>query len=794
VTVWAVDEGVLALTGYQTPDPIDALYTPRGLSVRQGTNLLALVPQLRYGEKGKDAGGGGGLGEAMTVRKRFETTPIFVGAVVTDAQGKAQVKGKLPDNLTTFRLMAVAITADDRGGKGQGKVVVNKPLMARPALPRATRVGDTFAAGVVVNTLAASGPEATRPVEVRAVVEGPIEAMEPLQRKLEVPYGKGTEVRFAFRAKEAGEATLRFSVAGGSDNDAVEMKIPVKLPVAPEAVATYGDVAAGGAPVVEALQTPGGIRTDQGGLQLTLASTALVGLGADAEALIDYPYGCIEQQSSRLVPFVALKSLLDRYGKEWLGERKPDEVVAATLKAIGGMQRPDGGFGYWPGDQCSTYWASAYATLALGEAQAAGWPVPPKMLGSARDYVRERLDKAAPCEWADRDDEERAFGSYVLARAHTAPFAAMRQLFDRRKGLALFGQALLSHAWALAEPQGARAKTLLTEILNSARVSAAEVHFEESDPDTYAALFSSDTRTTGIVLQTLLAIQPDHPFVPKIARYLLKVRGHGTYRSTQEAGFSLMALSDYARLREGDTPDFTASVKLGVETVASETFKGRSLDSKQETIPVAKLPAAGQQLPITVLATGTGRLYYGALLRYTPVEMPTQPADQGLVVQRWYEPFGREGRTRSVIEGDLVRVHVRVATAQMRNYVAIEDPLPSGLEAVDTSLETTARITPLASDAQGAEGEGSSETTAGDEVPQWYSPFTHVEQRDDRVLLFADRLPPGVHAYTYVARATTAGTFVLPPAHGFEMYTPEVSGRSDGGTFWVHPRQEVATR
>src|SRR5262249_973064 len=150
VTLWAVDEGVLALTGYATPDPIDLLYQPRGLGLRLASTLTTVAPQVAEGEKGKRApGGGGGPEGADILRSGFQTTAFFLGSVVTDASGTATASARLPDNLTTFRLMAVAVTAGDRYGKGQSSLLVTRPLVARPALPRFLRDGDRFAAGVV---------------------------------------------------------------------------------------------------------------------------------------------------------------------------------------------------------------------------------------------------------------------------------------------------------------------------------------------------------------------------------------------------------------------------------------------------------------------------------------------------------------------------------------------------------------------------------------------------------------------------------------------------------------------
>ncbi|MGK0357957.1 MAG: hypothetical protein ACI9U2_000240, partial [Bradymonadia bacterium] len=627
VAVWAVDAGVLALTGYQVPDPIAALYRARGLSVRQANPLMGLVPQLSYGEKGRPTGGGGGdeasIDDVRGMRRRFVTTPLFFGTVTTDEQGRAQVKGRLPDNLTTFRLMAVAIDAGDRAGNGTSKVLLTKPLLARPALPRAVREGDTFAAGVVIHAR-----QATRPIKVtvKARLDGPLEALEPLTRTLVIAPDKGVEVRFAMKAKQLGVGLLRFSVEGGGDSDLVEVPLQVTSPTRLETVATYGTVeaapgnaATGAGEVTEKIAPPEGMRTDAGQLTVTLAGSALTGLGDAARDLLEYPHGCLEQQSSRLVPFVALQSLLRQQNQPWLDERRPEEVVSSTIASIAALQRADGGFGYWESARQSHFWGSTFATLAVHSAGRAGYSTSPVKLDAAAKYMRGRLD-AKKTRGGNASPEARAFALFVLARMGAPERAHTRRLFERvQEGtdkLALFGKALLASALA-SDGDTERAQTLIDSLLASAEVSPGTVRFPERNPENYGAVFHTDGRTTAMVLQALLAVQPDHVYVPRIARALLDNRSKGGgYGSTQEAAFSLLALADYAAVREPERPEFAATVTLGADVLAQTKFTTAGQMPTVQTAPAASLPAT--PAPLVFKAEGSGRLHYGARLRYAP--------------------------------------------------------------------------------------------------------------------------------------------------------------------------------
>src|SRR5205085_924969 len=152
------------------------------------------------------------------------------------------------------------------------------------------------------------------------------------------------------------------------------------------------------------------------------------------------------------------------------------------------------------------------------------------------------------------------------------------------------------------------------EVLKQARRYLAQV--AAGEPGSYAPLLSSDTRTTGMVLQTLVELKPGHPFVSKIARYLSDVRKGGAYRNTQEAAYALMGLAEVVRVKERTAPDFAAHVFLGGKELASAQFRKRTLEVISRKVPISELPSSGKQLPLEFKVDGTGSLYYSALLRY----------------------------------------------------------------------------------------------------------------------------------------------------------------------------------
>jgi uncharacterized protein YfaS (alpha-2-macroglobulin family) len=199
--------------------------------------------------------------------------------------------------------------------------------------------------------------------------------------------------------------------------------------------------------------------------------------------------------------------------------------------------------------------------------------------------------------------------------------------------------------------------------------------------------------------------------------------------------------------------------------------------------------ASGKELPLVFAKTGAGVLSYTAVLRSAAKRMPTDAKDAGIAVQRWLEPLSTplgKGQVTKIQAGELLRLRVRVATPAARRFVAIDVPLPSGLEPVDTGLSSTAAVA-IEQDVgeEGSEEGSEEEGEGGEEAPWFWTPFNYTELRDERVVFFSDELPAGVNTAMVPVRATTPGVYVLPPATAEEMYAPEVSGRSDGGAFEV---------
>lgn len=815
VTLWAVDEGVLALTGYRTPDPIDLLYAPRGLGLRLASNLTTVAPQVPAGEKGSRApGGGGGLGESDVLRSRFKTTAFFLGSVLTDSNGAVTARARLPDNLTTFRVMAVAVTAGDRYGSGASPLLVTRPLLARPALPRFLRESDRFAAGVVINQRAGGTPTVT----VSADAVGTRLTGDPT-RTAKLEAGRGREVRFEFLQPGAGplgqddSVSFRFKVTGAGDADAVQQRLTVKPAFRPRAWTVSG-VLVDSAHVE--LPVPEGLDPERSRLRLTLGSSPLTVIKGLSYALRVYPYYCSEQLSSIAQLLIALYRVQQAQKGVSLLKGNPRGEIESAVQILSRRQRPDGAIGYWDAGNWTTPWLSAYAGLTLLDARAAGVAVSDSVLARLARYLRTALDDPQPIRapvigWYEElqaklgDDVAAADYLSRLGQPHVAAEnellrnaaqlawedrARLAEVLARRKALRA-ARGLLEPAWAATRIEGRRA-------------TVPEVAVR------YHHYFYSRVRPVGRLLMATLAVDSANALIGPLVETLVQQGRAGVLEwwNTQDYASVVTALAAFdRRLRAGAARPL--NVRGGGRTLFSSP--GAAAGSARVAIDDSLVPLTGlvKEVPdgsgtvsLALSAGSSGApIYYYFTVQEVPRARPVNPEDRGIRVERWYEKYDRPAPIVSAVEGELVRVRLRVTVPEDRQFLILDDALPAGLEAIDLSLRTasltpgpgvdqqTRYLTPQEAEGEGErEGEGEAPEEAwyyGSWDSGWWSPFDHKEIRDDRVVYAATVLWKGTYSVTYLARATTPGTFVRPPAHAEEMYNPAVYGRSDGGVFTV---------
>jgi alpha-2-macroglobulin len=805
VAVVVVDESVLALTGYKLDDPLAIFYAQRGTDTsdyHSRTNVLLAKPgdmldadrpsgvlrssasrmmesaapppsptpaRKSMSRNGDAADGAPQTPEAINLRENFNALAVFAASVPTDSNGRAEVKVKLPDNLTRYRVMAVSVAGGKQFGSGESSITARLPLMARPSAPRFLNFGDKFELPVVLQNQ--TDAPMTIDVAVRATNA---ELTAGAGRRVTVPANDRVEVRFPTSANKAGTARFQIAATSGKWADAAEISLPVWTPATTEAFATYGEIDKGA--VSQPVKAPPNVFTQFGGLEISTSSTQLQALTDAVLYLTAYPYECSEQISSRVIAIAALKDVLTAFKARDLPS--PDEMkasVARDIKRLQGMQNGDGGFGFWKrGDQSWPY-LSIHVAHAIQRAKDKGFDVPDEMLKKSREYLR-GIESHIPSVYS-RESRQAIIAYALNVRMRMKDNDAGRA----RKLIAESGLANLSLeavGWLLPILSGdANSRTEVEAIRrhlnNRATEEAGTAHFVTSYSDGAQVLLHSDRRADGIILEALIQDQPQSDLIPKIVRGLLAHRTKGRWGNTQENVFILLALDRYFATYEKVTPDFVARAWLGDRFAGEHAFKGRTTERFNVNVPMRYLAEKEGTQNLVLGKEGAGRLYYRLGLQYAPTSLKLASADYGFTVERKYEAIDKPEDVRRDADGTWhikagakVRVRLTMVAPTRRYHVALVDPLPAGMEVMNPALAVTGSIPTDQKDQSG-------------QRPWWWwrQWFEHQNMRDERVEAFTSLLWEGVYDYSYVARATTPGVFVVPPSKAEEMYAPETFGR-----------------
>ena len=786
LSVALVDKAIMALAEEQSRLLLDTYYGERGVGVRTSSSLIVLVDKVveELAPTAKGGGGGGPFG-ALVVRQDFLDTAYWNPTLVTDEQGQAQFSVPLPDNLTTWQLTAKGVTAETLVGQEKHEIVTTKDLLVRPITPRFFVVGDEVQLEAAVH----NNTTAERPIRISLQVEaGPVKIDGETELERTIAPGSLTKVTWPVAVPSGEEVTLLFqalTTAGSPLGDAVRLTLPIYHLTTPEVVATAGIVKSGAGPTVESIQVPPDADVSDGELRLELSPSLAAGMQKGLDYLRSFPYECVEQTVSKFLPNVASFRALQELGLERPElEASLRDNVAVEIQKLYRFQHTDGGWGWWLADD-SNPWISAYALLGLVEARDAGFAVDDTIVDRAARYLRRSLGRSSDVD-NPTNLNTRAFVLYVLAEAGEGDTGRTVALYEQRAALGLYGRSLLAMTLHTLFPDdSSRPQALIADLTGRALLSATGAHWEEERQDYWT--MNTNTRSTAMALMALARIEPDNMLLPSAVRWLMVARKDGHWETTQETTWSVLALTDVMVATGELEADFSYQVDLNGKTLTQQQASRDNLD-RPVTLEVAVRDLLLDEANRLVIAhrppeadqTGKGRLYYAAWLRYFLPAEEVPPLERGIAVARQYiavDPATLEPTGVPVTEakiGDVVQVKLTVMAPNDLHYVVAEDPLPAGFEAVDTSLLTTS------SAAQGPEVEKQES-----ERQWWWKYWTRAVIRDEKVALFSTYLSRGTYEYTYLMQATTVGRFQVRPTVAYEMYFPEVFGRSAGGRFEV---------
>ena len=753
VTVAAVDEGVLQLTEFATPDPLGYFFGQRALGVTSGDIYSVLMPEVAKPDKASKVGGDGDSGRHLSAVRANRVKPVALVSEVlhTDAQGNAIATFAVPAFSGKLRVMAVGY-APDAVGNAQQDILVRAPLMVQSSLPRFAAPGDRFEATVTLFNNAKTDGQVTLNLSPDGQMLMLPKDSVPAS-VIDIKAGEQKTLRIALdvgQTSGVGKVSIKATMGQESAEELVELPI---RPAAPTmSSGGYAAVAPGKPVDLDLTQhmLPG---TREISVKVTDWPTLNLPDGLDY--LDRYPYGCAEQTISTCFPLVYLSDIGPRIAPGVFEKDRVAGKLQTGMYRLMGMQTADGGIAMWPGTSESWPWASVYAAHLLVESQRAGYEVPADFRDHLMVYVRSLLDKMPDGDLI----ETQAYACYVLAMAGKPDRAAMNRLEQLSRPVAHEDNSARSQArlfLAMAQVASGRrdlASAMIPQALPVPRVSRQ-----------LGGNLGSPVRDQAMLVAALLSVSPENAALPELVSKLAEGRQKGQWRSTQDCAFAMMAIGSYVRQAKTPTP-FESAELLDAAQRLAQAGKGQSILWNAKDTDGA-LPRA---LRVTAAGAPDSRAYVSWLLTGVPTTPPAD-ADNGIQVRRRYlDTQKHEMAMDKLRSGDLVSVELTVDTPAAMENLVIEDLLPGGLEVENARLATSA---------------GRHRDLEDANTPNSFR-AARVDIRDDRLVVIGRTDGSGIYRYTYLARAITPGTYIVPSVRGECMYDIGVNSISGGGKTMV---------
>ncbi len=768
VTLWLVDEAVLSLAKEATLDPLSELIrrNARAVTVRDSRNLVV----GRVVELEEDPGGDGGdedqQGGKRLVRKEFKTVPYYAATLVVPASGTLTVPIQLSDDLTNFRVRAVAVSGAQRFGLKQSTLRVRLPVIVQPQLPRFVRTGDSFWPGAVARVV--EGPDGPASVDIQ--VSGAVEGKAKTQERVELKSTKAQSVLTPVTVKSVATGkdqavTVRVDVTRLSDKagDAFEVKLPLLPDRAVERAAKLVTLPVGTAPL-ESFPEPARPGTASQRYVFT-NQPGVLELASSLDYLSAYPHGCLEQRMSQVYPDLVLGGLLKKLELDTRFTPQVQTNTKKLLEELGLHQDAAGTFGYWPGTEGNLQLTAAGIEF-ITAAKKAGIAVDDKVRQRAIEALKRSLRRDFPGLWSDYKYNQQTAALRGLARVGELDDNYAIELFQSRAGMD--STALADLTMAMSErPQvfqsnlGTLKGELWDELVFKLVKGTSVFDRLRRQRSTWSGLYLGSTpASVAAVWEALLRIDASNPKHPQLRDALLaNAKAANGFGSTYDNRRAVSALALWLEKGQSGTPKATVTMAGQPDLVLDDAKKAgrRVLDAdKAPTVTVTGAPV-GARFQVTYL--------------------PLQPGDkaeakkEGLIVSRSLTRYPADGSAPINVDdvpgqvlkvplGEVLEVHAQLTTDEPRSHVAFVVPFAAGLEPMNPALETSG------SDAKPSQADSLSPTS--------------VQRLDHEVRYAFTSLPRGTHTFHFRVRASSEGSFVHPPPFAELMYREEVRGRGVG--------------
>lgn len=689
-------------------------------------------------------------------RSVFKDTAYWNPSVHTDSSGKAQISFKIPDNLTTWTIAAVASTTDTKVGQTTNEIVVTKDVIVRPILPNILRVGDEIILSALVQNFTTSDQNFdinlnfdSGEVEQPSRPDTEVKANEIKQIYWKVkPKKENENSKFVFNVKSKAYSKL---------SDIVTQEIPVrsfefeeKRAEAGEGNKNYKIKFANDSNKVKSQVT------------LSLSSTILGTLPAAMKYLINYPYGCVEQTTSRFVPAVIAKINSGLFASSAV-DKNINEVIQKGINKLSSQQQGDGGWTWWFSGRSDPF-VTAYVVEYALMAKQAGVKVDSEMFERAQRYLEqgEYYDYIRKQKLPFNREE-------VIAKNYGLTLLGAREKLKKITDLNNLSADMLSMVVISNYLNGDKnSQTNGLDILMSMAKTQGDAVFWEAGNKIN---FGSKDASTAWAIRAILTANGDRSVAVKAARYLTRTRKFDYWSNTYATAQVVRALTELSKTGSELSPNYTYKVTLDGKQIAQGAVNDSQLLIKDIAIPVSSIKKDGSSISIS--KSGEGQIYSTLLINELRTDKNADALDHGISVERQY--INEKGEGSSLGVGDIAIVKITVnGLKAIENYAVIKDELPSGLIPINEAFKN--------------------EQYGQESYIHYYSSFdvTDKEITENGAILSLYQIAAGKRTYTYRARVVNEGKFVVPPATASLMYAPEIYGRSEAQMITVSKESQAA--
>lgn len=747
VTLAAVDVGVLSISNFKTPDPFNAFFGKRRYDV-DSRDVYNQVIEISQAERAKLRFGGdsdltrGGKEPQSDV----QIVSLFSGLVPLNDVGEATIPFDIPDFNGRLRLMALAFSAD-QFGHDEKDITIAAPVVTQMSMPRFLAMGDKTTIALDVTNLSGERQE----LDVQLVASGPVKKIDKTQA-ITLENGAKTTLRYQVETLGFnGKATFSLFVTGENLDDDIKQEWSLGLrPPYPAMLTRTQKILNQGESLVLDQTLIGSLITETIQASVAISPKANIDLQNQLTHLLQYPYGCLEQTSSRAYPLIfATQDKQQLMGINPVSEVKRLDMINKGMERLATLQLSNGGYGLWDNYSNEEHWLTAYVADFLLNARDMGINVPEEMLSNTLQRLRRYLARSSHFHderWSDDAKHYyfsyKAYAAYVLARVNQAPLGTLRSLAKNHSRYARSGLSQTHLAIALFNMGD---KKLGNKVLEDALNNLPKLR------QAYLADYGSQIRDLALMIHLMIKHDKEKDQAIALSFTLAEQLNQRQYLSTQErnalflAGLSLKAFDGEA---------WTAELIIGAaQTKLSQSSAYESrLSTEALTQDVTITSQNVQPLLTNITVSGYGK-------------KPPKESFNGLSVKRqWLNVKGEEVKLKQAKVGELFLVHLQITADQRTPDALVIDLLPAGFELENQNLEHSIKLDDIQVD--------------GKTIYQWqnHNQINHQEYRDDRYVAALNVNKGNIVHLFYLTRAVTPGVYKVPSPLVEDMYRPEIRG------------------